>query len=66
MRIRGFVKDMPSIDTERHELKQQLFDRFARPPDRGPVKAADQQQPAPSAKLGVDLVAPTGGKPPER
>jgi hypothetical protein len=29
-RIRGFVKAMPPIDTERHVMKQQLAERFTR------------------------------------
>ena len=60
-RIRGFVKAMPPIDTERHELKQQLAGRFVRQLDRGQNKDAGQQ-PAP----GADPTQPPGGKAPER
>lgn len=69
-RIRSFVKDMPAIDTERHELKQQLSGRFVRQLDRGPVKDVGQQtgpQPlAPGAAPVADPTRPSGGKTPER
>lgn len=69
-RIRAFVKDMPPIDTERHELKQQLAGRFVRQLDRGQVKGAGQQpaplQPAPGPAPGADPAQPPGGKAPER
>ncbi|RYF06080.1 MAG: hypothetical protein EOO40_09555 [Deltaproteobacteria bacterium] len=69
-RIRGFVKDMPSIDTERHELKQQLAGRFVRQLDRGPGKGAGQQvgplEPSAGTAPGVDRTRSPGGNPPER
>lgn len=50
-RIRGFVKGMPPIDTERHVMKQQLAGRFTRQVDRDQVKGSDTglQPPAPLA-----------------
>lgn len=55
--IRGFVKGMPSIDTERHLTKQELAKRFTRQVDRDQAKGADagtQLPPAPGSGKDVE------------
>ncbi|KWF77593.1 hypothetical protein WL93_26645 [Burkholderia diffusa] len=57
-RIRGFVEGMPSIDTQRHETKRKLLDRFGRAPDRsqdaGIERPAQPAAPAPTPTRDKD------------
>ena len=70
-RIRGFVEAMPSIDTERHQIKRDLAQKFTRQAEQIHGKTA-QPTPAPEApsqgqKNGAEQAAPKqGGKDVER
>ena len=51
--IRSLVGAMPSIDTERHELKRQLMGRFSRHIEQSSVKDVDGQPAVPAADRGL-------------
>lgn len=59
-RIRGFVAAMPSIDTERQQIKRELAEKFTKHvekilPPALPPSAQERQ------KNGADQAAPKGG-----
>jgi hypothetical protein len=67
-RIRGFVEAMPSIDTERHQIKKDLAQRFSKQAeqihDQGPQVASESSA---RQKNGADRAAPKqGGRDVER
>ena len=67
-RIRAFVETMPTIDTERHQIKRDLAKRFIKQPEKLHDEGR-QTAPAPNAdqKKGADHTAPKqGGKDVER
>lgn len=67
-RIRAFVEAMPTIDTERHQIKRDLVQRFTKQAEKIHDQGR-QAAPEPSAeqKNGADRTAPKqGGKDVER
>ncbi|MDB5794568.1 MAG: nickase, partial [Noviherbaspirillum sp.] len=61
-RIKTFVAAMPRIDTERHETRRALMERFGRQRDKHQVNsAAPQTTRTPEPKNGADQAAPSCG-----
>jgi len=62
-RIRGFVEAMPTLNTERHRIKQDLTQQFTKRADKIHGPAVDPTAPAPSAgpRNGAEQAAPTRG-----
>ena len=60
--IRGFVEAMPPIETERHQIKRDLVQKFTIPPAK--IHSGIEPAPPPSAepKKGADQAAPKGGR----
>lgn len=58
-RIRGFVEAMPSIDTERQQIKRELAGKFTKRVDKGLAPASVPEQ---GQKNGADQAAPKGGE----
>lgn len=68
-RIRGFVEAMPSIDTERHQIKRDLAQKFTKQAEKSHGLAVQPPAPQPSVggKNGAEQAAPKqGGKDVER
>lgn len=68
-RIRGFVAAMPPVETEMHQIKQDLVQKFTTQPEKihGTIVEV-QKQPDAGQKKGADMSAPkpAGGKDVER
>lgn len=68
-RIRAFVGAMPTIDTERHQIKRDLAQRFSKQAEKIHDSSPQPAAPVPSAgqKNGAEQAAPKqGGKDAER
>lgn len=58
-RIRAFVQDMPGIDTERHQIKRDLAQRFTRQAHQARDSGREATpQPGSGQKNGPDQAAP--------
>jgi len=62
-RIRGFVEAMPTLNTERHQIRQDLTQKFTKQAEKIHGTAVQPAAPAPSAepKSSAEQVAPTRG-----
>jgi len=62
-RIRGFVEAMPTLDSERHRIKQDLTQKFTKQAEtiRGPGEQLSAPAPSAGPKNGAEQAAPMRG-----
>lgn len=60
-RIRDFVAAMPSIETERQQIKRELAEKFTKHVEKTPTPALPPSAPGRGQKNGADQAAPKGG-----